>query len=275
MSSTPAAGIDYTESGHGPTVLFVPGSYSTPAAWKPIQRMLPPQWRFVATSLCGYGQTAETRRAGDADMSHELRVLEAVARRVPGPVHLVGHSFGGTVALAGALSGRIEVASLALFEANPLALLHHHGHADLHAATRRMSHAFEQAVAYAEHDAPGRIIDFWGGTGSFAAMPPAVQDYCRQSAAANVLDWRTDFGYDFSGADLARLTMPMLLVRGEQANPAMVAMTQALAAHLPQARAAVVAGASHFLISTHPQECAALLAAHLAPQAQGAGRSAP
>lgn len=274
MSSAPAA-IDYSESGHGPTVLFVPGSYSTPAAWKPVQRLLPPQWRFVATSLCGYGQTVETRRAGDADMSHELRVLETVAWRAPGPVHLVGHSFGGTVALAAALSGQIEVASLALFEANPLALLHHHGHADLHTATRRMSETFELAVTHAEHDAPGRIIDFWGGAGSFAAMPPAVQDYCRQTAAANVLDWHTDFGYDFSGADLARLGMPVLLVRGEQANPAMVAMTQVLADHLPQARTAVVGGASHFLISTHPQDCAALLAAHLAPQAQGVGRSGP
>jgi len=273
MSSTPAPGIDYSESGHGPTVLFVPGSYSTPAAWKPIQRLLPPRWRFVATSLCGYGQTAETRRAGDADMSHELRVLEAVARRVPGPVHLVGHSFGGTVALAAALSGRLQVSSLALFEANPLALLHHHGHGELHAATRRMSAAFEQAVSSGEHDAPGRIIDFWGGAGSFATMPPAVQDYCRQSAPANVLDWHTDFGYDFSGAELARLGLPVLLVRGAQANPAMVAMTQVLATHLPQVQPAVVAGASHFLISTHPQDCAALLAAHL--QAQGVGRSAP
>jgi len=266
-STTPAPGIDYSESGNGPTVLFVPGSYSTPAAWKPMQRLLAPQWRFVATSLCGYGQTAETRRLGDAGMAHELRVLEAVAQRAPGPVHLVGHSFGGTVALAAALGGRVQVASLALFEANPLALLHHHGHRDLHQATRRMSAAFEQAVSSGEHDAPGRIIDFWGGAGAFATMPTPVQDYCRQTAPANVLDWHTDFGFDFSGADLARLDLPVLLVRGAHANPAMVAMTEVLAAHLPQVQAAVVAGASHFLINTHPQDCAALLGAHLAAQA--------
>ena len=266
-SSTPPPGIDYSESGSGPTVLFVPGSYSTPAAWKPIQRLLPPQWRFVATSLCGYGQTAETRRAGDADMAHELRVLEAVAQRVPGPIHLVGHSFGGMVALATALSGRVQLASLALFEANPLALLHHHGHVGLHQATRHMSEAFEQAVAGGEHDAPARIIDFWGGAGSFATMPAPVQDYCRQTAPANVLDWHTAFGYDVHGADLARLDLPVLLVRGEYANPAMVAATEVLAAQLPQVQPAVVAGASHFLISTHPQDCAALLGAHLAAQA--------
>ena len=52
-----------------------------------------------------------------------MRVVEALARHVGAPVHLVGHSFGGMVAFAAALSGRVEVVSLALFEANPIALI--------------------------------------------------------------------------------------------------------------------------------------------------------
>lgn len=93
-------------------------------------------------------------------------------------------------------------------------------------------------------------------------MPAPVQDYCRQTAPAHVLDWETDFGFDVSGTDLARLAVPVLLVRGAYANPAMVTMTDALAAHLPQVQYALVPGASHFLISTHPQDCARLLDAH-------------
>jgi pimeloyl-ACP methyl ester carboxylesterase len=240
----------------------VPGSYSTPSAWKPIQRLLAPHWRCVATSLCGYGQTAETRSLTDCGMEHELRVVMSVARRAPGPIHLVGHSFGGTVALALALSRQVEVASLALFEANPLDLLRA-GHADLHRATRGMSQDFEAAVRSGECDSPARIIDFWGGSGAFAAMPAAVQDYCRQTAPANVLDWHCDFGYPINHAELNQLTSPVLVVRGERANPAMVGMSEVLAAQLPQARAAVVAGAGHFLITSHAADCAGLLAAHL------------
>ncbi len=266
MSSTSAAGTSTTGSGSGPTVLFVPSSYSTPAAWKPVQRLLPPHWHCVATSLCGYGQTAETRSAGDSGMEHELRAVMSVARDSPGPLHLVGHSFGGTVALALALSGQIEVASLALFEANPLDLLRA-DHAELHAATLGMSQAFETAVLSGERDAAARIIDFWGGAGAFAAMPAAVQDYCQQTDAANVLDWHCDFAYTITPAQLNRFNVPVLVVRGAHANPAMVAMTEVLATHLPQVQPLVVAGASHFLISTHPQDCAALLGAHLAAQA--------
>ena len=155
-------------AGHGPTVLFLPGSYSTAAAWRPVQRLLPPGWRMATTSLCGYGQTPETRRIDDFDIAHELRVVDAAARAAgDGPVHLVGHSFGGTVALAAALAGGFEVASLTLFEANPLAVL---------------------------------------------------------------------------------------LMRGEFANAAMVALTALLDSKLPRARTEVVAGAGHFIASSHPIE---------------------
>jgi pimeloyl-ACP methyl ester carboxylesterase len=256
--------IDYVESGAGEPVLFIPGSYSTAAAWRPIQKLLPPRWRFIGTSLCGYGQTQETRTPDDTALAHELRVVEHAARRAgAGPVHLVGHSFGATVALACARSGAVQVASLALFEANPIALLRDGPHQALFDDILRVSRDFEAAVRSGERDAPARIIDFWGGAGAFAAMPPAVQEYCRATAPANVLDWRGAFGFEFSEADCAELDVPVLLVRGALANAAMVAMTDSIAAHLPRAQPAVVAGANHFLVSTHAAACAELLSAFL------------
>jgi pimeloyl-ACP methyl ester carboxylesterase len=257
-------GIDFTDTGSGPIVLFVPGSYSTTAAWRPIQKALPPRWRFVATSLCGYGGTLETRGIGDFKIEHEVRVIEAAARAAGGgPIHLVGHSFGGTVALAAARAGAIEVASLSLFEANPVSLLRHHGHAKLHDDTLRMSQDFEHAAQAGERDAAARIIDFWGGGGNFAALPAPVQDYCRLKVDANVLDWRSAFAFDLSSDDLAPMDFPVLLVRGEGANPAMVAMTELLGSKLPRVRTEVVTGAGHFLVSSHPAECAVLLDRHL------------
>ena len=263
--STPAcataadARVERVESGSGPAVLFIPGSYSTPAAWRPLQRFLPPKWRLIGTSLCGYGATDETRSLDDHGMAHELRVVERALQGVEGPVHLVAHSFGGSVALAAALHRVVPVASLALFEANPLALLQHGGHEPLHAETWRMSRDFESAHHAGERDAAARIIDFWGHAGAFAEMPAAVQDYCRRTTASNVLDWRTGFGFDITPADLERLDVPVLLVRGALANPAMRAVTAVLAARLPKVRPAVVDGAGHFLITSHVASCAELL----------------
>ena len=58
--------------------------------------------------------------------------------------------------------------------------------------------------------------------------------------------------------------MPVLLARGGLANPVMVEITDALQASIPNARAAVVDGAGHFLISSHARDCAQLLTEFLA-----------
>lgn len=256
--------IDYQEAGDGPAILFVAGSYSTLAAWGGLQKGLPPEYRFVATSLCGYGATDETRSLDELGIEHEVRVVEAVARHVGAPVHLVGHSFGATVALAAALAGAVEVCSLTTFEANPIPLVRERGRVDLYESVQQMSADFEAAHNAGEWDAAGRIIDFWGHEGAFAAMPEVVQDYCRATTFANVLDWRTDYSFDALMSDYAQLTMPVLLVRGALANAVMVEITDALQESLPNARSAVIDGAGHFLISSHTRECAHILAEFLA-----------
>src|SRR4051794_16067402 len=115
--------IDYDESGAGPTIVLVPGSCSTGAAWRPIMAQWNNGFRCITTSLLGYGGTGERRTAADADISHEIAMLETVIRQAGGPVHLVGHSFGGLFALATALGNRAPLLSLTILEAPALELL--------------------------------------------------------------------------------------------------------------------------------------------------------
>jgi pimeloyl-ACP methyl ester carboxylesterase len=254
--------IDCIESGAGPAVLFLPGSYSTTAAWRQVQRHLSPGYRLLTTSLAGYGGTTDTRTLQDCGIGHEVQVVQELVRHIGQPVHLVGHSFGGTVALAAALSHTVDIASLSLFEANPIPLIREHDGGRLYDETLRMSQAFEAAVNANEQDAPARIIDFWGGAGVFAAMPDAVKAYCRETAAVNVLDWRTVTS-EWTASDCAALDIPVLLVRGGEANPAMVAITDTLQGCLPDVHYFAVDGAGHFLITSHAAQCAALLSAFL------------
>jgi pimeloyl-ACP methyl ester carboxylesterase len=258
MSGSTQPRIDYVETGEGPTVVFVPGSFGTPAAWRGIQKRLPEGYRFISTSLCGYGGTEETRTLDVATFDEQLRVIKTIAERGGGPLHLVGHSFGGTICLAAALAGDLDIASVATFEANPLALMQARDPA-LYEAARSMSQAFEAAYNAGEADASGRIIDFWGGAGSFAAFPDVVKDYCRATTFANVLDWRSAFTFNATTADYAALEIQTLLVRGAEACPEMVMITEALGASLPRVTPAIVEGASHFLITTHAEACATLL----------------
>lgn len=256
--------ITFKENGQGPAILFIPGSFSTPAAWRDIQSALPQHYRMITTSLLGYGETAETRSLENFDMRHEIDVLAEVGKRIAEPIHLVGHSFGATVGLAATLGGVLDVLSLTTFEANPISLLREQGHLDLFTSVQRMSTEFEASYHAGEPQAASRIIDFWGGTGSFASMPEAVKDYCVATSFANVLDWRCVYTLEARKQDYEKLSIPALIVRSERANPAMVEITEELSAALPNAGTAIVGNSNHFLITSHSRECAALLVELLA-----------
>lgn len=251
--------FDFHAAGSGPTILFVPGSFSTMRAWDGVQKYLPPGYRFVTTSLCGCGGTEETRDFNNFHIDHLVRLIEAVAAKAGTPVHLVAHSCGGMVAYEAVLSGRIDILSLTTFETNNMTLLPAFGQVALHDDAYEVGQKFEQAYLAKDPDAAAAIIDFWGGSGAFAAMPEPIQAYIRKTALANVLDWRMAKTIQTDKARYAALKIPVQLVRGELANPVIKAVHSALSELIPHAQTAKVAGAGHFLINSHAKECAAVL----------------
>src|SRR5215468_3822563 len=73
--------IDYAEKGSGPTVVLVPGSWGARSAWRAVITALDGRFRFVTTSLLGYGGTAERRSEGDISIDHEADIIETVIHR--------------------------------------------------------------------------------------------------------------------------------------------------------------------------------------------------
>ena len=97
----------------------------------------------MTTILLGYGGTAERRTTNDTSISHEVDVVEWVIQRASrGHVHLVGHSFGGLVALAVALRNQVRLASLVIIEAPAAELLRERGEQQLYRAFRHMTEAY-------------------------------------------------------------------------------------------------------------------------------------
>jgi pimeloyl-ACP methyl ester carboxylesterase len=254
--------IDYDVSGAGPTIVLVPGSCSTAAAWRPVIATWDNQFRCVTTSLLGYGGTAERRPAGDASIAYGADALETVVGKAGGPVHLVGHSFGGLVALAVALRNRVPLASLTIVEPPAVELLRESGEQQLYRAFGRMSEAYFAAFEGGNAEAIAAMIDFYGGAGTFASWPPRVRAYAVATTAVNILDWASAYGFALSADLLSAVEIPVLVVRGGASHPAMQRICALLSEGLCRSALATIDGAAHFMIATHVDAVSRLIARH-------------
>jgi pimeloyl-ACP methyl ester carboxylesterase len=253
--------IEYDECGTGPAIVLVPGSCSTGAAWRPVIAAWQNRFRCVTTSLPGYGETAERRTALDPSIARTAETVESVIRKAGGRVHLVGHSFGGLVALAVALRNRVALASLVMVEAPAVEMLRdedqHYGE------FRQMTEAYFADFEGGNREAIAAMMDFYGGAGSYAFWPPRVRAYAAEKTSVNILDWASAYGFPLPAATLAAIEIPALVVRGGDSPAVMQRVSALLHERIGGSALATVGGAAHFMIATHAGEVASLIARHV------------
>jgi pimeloyl-ACP methyl ester carboxylesterase len=263
MIEEPAGRIDYDETGAGPTIVFVPGSCSTGAAWRPVIAALNGSFRCVSTSLLGYGGTSERRTEHDASIAHEAEIVEAVIRKATGRVHLVGHSFGGLVTLAVALRAKVPLDGVTIIEAPAVEVLRDCGEHRYYRTFLAMTDAYVAAFDGGDRDAIASMIDFYGGAGTFASWPPRVRAYATETTSVNILDWASAYGFRVTCTELAAIDLPVLIMRGGMSNYAMQRVNELLSIHIRGASLITTSGAAHFMIATHPEDVARAVVGHV------------
>jgi pimeloyl-ACP methyl ester carboxylesterase len=255
--------FDYADTGSGPAILFLPGSFGTGTGWKAVLGYLDGKYRTVTTSLLGYGSTPDTRPDGNATMAQQVELVDRIIDRIGTSPHVVGHSYGGLSALVHALTGRCRPQSLMLVEANPLGLLRAVGDLDHYAMFESMTRPYFADFARGDAEAARHVIDFYGGPGTFDSMPPKVRSYVVATTAVNMRDWSSGTPFEPSKETLQSIALPTMVVRGGSGHPAMRTIAEHLHGSIPAARLVTIEGGSHFLPSTHAAEIAGLVRQHI------------
>jgi pimeloyl-ACP methyl ester carboxylesterase len=253
------AAYDYAETGSGPAVLFLPGSFSTGMGWKAVMGYLGDGYRMVTTSLLGYGATPEIRPDGNATMELQVSLIDQIIDQIGTSPHVVGHSYGALSAIVHFLTGRHRPASLLLVEANPLGLLRATGNLEHYGMFEAMTRAYFADFARGDAEAARHVIDFYGGAGTFDSMPPKVRGYVVTTTAVNVRDWSSGTPFEPSKETLKSIDVPTTVIRGGNSHPAMGRIAELLHESIPASQLVTVEGGSHFLPSSHPAEIAALV----------------
>jgi pimeloyl-ACP methyl ester carboxylesterase len=224
------------------------------------------RYRVIAPDLYGYGGTGHWPAGREDLIEDEAGIALEMVERGGGRAHLVGHSYGGTVAVRAALRHPQRVLSLTLIEPTLFHLLPRVGEHEAYEEIRAVADPVLAWIAAGELEkAAERFLDYWAGAGALGRMPAQQRAAVVDSMRKLGYQWPFTLGSDFPApADLGRIAAPTLIVRGERTTFAMRRLTEALRSLLPGSQFVEIAGAGHMSAVTHADAVNAALEGHLA-----------
>lgn len=241
--------IDVAESGQGPTVVLVHSSVAGNRQWRRLAETLSPHLRVLAPNLLGYGQTSPAQ-ASAPTLDDATEVLLALCEGLDAPVRLVGHSWGGALALRAAHRLGPRVSRLALYEPMLAGLLRGHGHAAwdeaqaLYDDVQRLGSSGDWLALAA------RFTDYFNGDSAWAATPPERRQAVAAALPPNVLEWRAATSA-ITTADFAGVRAEVLLMQGGATREVLRATAALLREANPHWRFELLPGWGHMGPLTH------------------------
>jgi pimeloyl-ACP methyl ester carboxylesterase len=257
-------GVHVEDAGAGePAAVLVHSSGMTGRQWRRLAERLAPTRRVLVPDLAGYGRSSPFV-APAFDVAEDVAIVAATARAAGGPVHLVGHSYGGLLALLAVATGAVEARSVAVYEPVAFGVLRSTGDAEGLADLDRVGPGFFAEELEGTAAWCALFVDFWGGEGAFARMSAEAQGAFTASARKTFHEVRALMADVTPLATFARVAAPTLLLTGEASPLCARRVVAHLGAALADAEVAVVPGAGHMGPLTHAAVVGERVAAHLA-----------
>jgi pimeloyl-ACP methyl ester carboxylesterase len=264
--------VEYLELGSGEPVVLLHGSASSAVQWHALAEPLAERYRVIAPDLYGYGGTAHWPGWKPFHLECEAEIVLALLGRVNKRAHLVGHSYGGAIALHVAGLHRDLLRSLTLIEPAAFHLLRGTD-AQAFAEITEVARRVERATASGEYLAGfGRFVDYWNGPEAWAGVP-AEKRYAMAARLPKVaLDFHATLNEPTRLEDFRSMTVPTLLLHGTNSRWPTRRICDLLDRILPEARLETIGGAGHMAPVTHREQVNAIVIAHLGSNARQASR---
>jgi pimeloyl-ACP methyl ester carboxylesterase len=222
--------------------------------WTRLAAQLGGNYQFIAPDISGYGGNA-----GSLDLpmtlAQEVEFLSDRIGEAAGPIHLVGHSYGGAIAFKIATDSPFanRVRSLTLIEPVLPTLL-----CDV-SADARLHQRFAGVAHDVCHDlwngsvleAIDKFTTFWNGSGPSEPLPPGARLRMIEQAEKLAFDFRALFAEQGVAAQAAALRAPTLLLSGGLSPYLTQRIVQRLAWLIDGADARHLPRAGHMLPITH------------------------
>jgi pimeloyl-ACP methyl ester carboxylesterase len=248
--------LNAVQSGDGPPVVLLHGLFGAARNFGAIQRAVSPRFRVIALDMRNHGDSPHGADMGYATQAADVgETLQALG---VGPAAMVGHSMGGKVAMAMALTDPHRVARLLVSDIAPV--VYEHGNTGIAAAMQ----AIPLTSTLTRRDADAALE---------AAVPrPDVRAFLLQNVRFGASPrWRIGLKEiaaaipDLEGwVELPGMYHgPALFVAGAASDYVLPEHRPAIKASFPSARFVAVKNAGHWVHADNPAGFVSVLEAFL------------
>jgi pimeloyl-ACP methyl ester carboxylesterase len=243
--------------GEGAPLVLVHGSWGDHHNWDPVVAGLARSFRVVTYDRRGHSQSE--RLASQGSIEEDVADLALLITAQQGtPAHIVGNSFGASIALKLAAARPDLVASLAVHEPPLLGFI---GNEPALAAVQQRIESVIATLESGRTELGARefVETVALGPGMWEKLPPEM----RQTFVFNAPTWVDEMNEQGAFVlDLGRLAAfdrPALISRGDQSPPFFGTILDKIGEALPHARRHTFNGAGHAPHLTHPDDFVRIL----------------
>lgn len=246
----------FREAGSGEGVVCLHSNASASVQWRPLMDRLSSRFRVFAPDSLGAGKSPAWPTDQAVSLSDEVALLRPVFALAGSPLSLVGHSYGGAVALIAALEHPQMVRALALYEPTLFSLLEEE--APGKDAANGIREAAADAAAAIDANNPlaaaARFIDYWVGDGTWDTMSESHQALIAASMS-DVRGWsQALFGESTPLQAFRALEVPVLYMVGAKSPPSSRGVARLLTGVLPKVTVIEFSELGHMGPITHPEQ---------------------
>lgn len=182
--------VDYLQKGDGPIVVLIHSSVAGAGQWRRLMDDLSDQFHLIAINLYGYGGTRAWRLPREQTLQDQAELLHEILPDRESRFSIVGHSFGGSVAMKAAALFGDRVERLVLIEPNPFYLLALSERANAFAEAKALRDCIKENGGKGNWEAAAAVFaDYWTGDGSWDAMPEERRVKFAQALKPNFHEW--------------------------------------------------------------------------------------
>ena len=248
--------VAYGDSGKGETMVMLHCSASSGSQWKALQGAIGNNYRYITPDLFDCGKTDPWPGRETLTLAAEAAIVNGLIARFPGPLNIVGHSYGAAIALRYAATTQHRIKSLTLIEPVAFQLLRMAGKAEkknLDEITEIANQLCLGLMNGDEWQAMGRFVDYWNGESTWINLPWDTRRKMAPRVRATARHFWSTIREPLGTDTYHSIRIPTTIISGGCTRQPTRRIAEILASVIPDANHRVLENGAHMLPMSHPE----------------------